>query len=90
MDEEEKDYLAKNMSIYDDCALNVDLHSRTLLSNKHLTKSAQLNIAIDDDDMVLRHTFPVFTRLGRCPIVSWDFAGAMSIFGPDALPVIHQ
>ena len=42
------------------------------------------------DDVVLRHTLPVFTGLGRCPIVSWDFAGAVSIFGPDALPVIHQ
>ena len=40
-----------------------------------------------DDDVVLRHTLPVFTGLGRCPIVSWDFAGAVSIFGPDALPV---
>ena len=43
-----------------------------------------------DDDVVLRHTLPVFTGLGRCPIVSWDFAGAVSIFGLDALPVIHQ
>ena len=46
MDEEEKDYLVKNMYIYDVCALNVDLHSWALLSNKHLTKSMQLNIAI--------------------------------------------
>ena len=38
----------------------------------------------------LRHTFPVFTRLGRCPIVNWDFSGAVSIFGPDALLVVHQ
>ena len=38
----------------------------------------------------LRHTFPVFTGLGRCPIVSWDFAGAVSISGPYALPVVHQ
>ena len=45
VDEEKKDDLAKNMSIYDDCALNVDLHSWALLSNKHLTKSTQLNIA---------------------------------------------
>ena len=37
-----------------------------------------------------RHTFPVFTGLGRCPIVNWDFSGAVSIFGPDALPVVHQ
>ena len=44
----------------------------------------------DDDDVVLRHTLPVFTGLGRYPIVSWDFAGAVSIFGPDALPVVHQ
>ena len=41
-------------------------------------------------DVVLRHTLPVFTGLGRCPIVSWDFAGAVSIFGLDALPVVHQ
>ena len=40
--------------------------------------------------VVLRHTLPVFTGLGRCPIVNWDFAGAVSIFGPDALPVVHQ
>ena len=33
---------------------------------------------------------PFFTGLGRCPIVSWDFAGAVSIFAPDALPVAHQ
>ena len=46
VDEEEKDYLAKNMSIYDDCALNVDLHSRALQLNKRLTKSTQLKIAI--------------------------------------------
>ncbi len=32
------------------------------------------------DDVVLRHTLPVFTGLGRCPIVNWDFAGAVSIF----------
>ena len=43
-----------------------------------------------NDDVVLRHTLPVFTGLGRCPIVNWDFAGAVSIFGLDALPVIHQ
>ena len=45
---------------------------------------------IDDDDVVSRHTLPVFTGLWRCPIVSWDIAGAVSIFGPDALPVVHQ
>ena len=44
----------------------------------------------DDVMWFLRHTLPVFTGLGRCPIVNWDFAGALSIFGPDALPVIHQ
>ena len=44
----------------------------------------------DADDVVLRHTLPIFTGLGRCPIVSWDFAGAVSIFGPDALTVVHQ
>ena len=42
------------------------------------------------DDVVLHHTLPVFMGLGQWPIVSWDFAGAVSIFGPDALPVIHQ
>ena len=41
-------------------------------------------------DVVLRHTLPVFTGLGRCPIVSWDFAEAVIIFEPDALPVVHQ
>ena len=40
--------------------------------------------------VVLRHTFPILTGLGRCPIVSSDFAGAVSIFGPDTLPVVHQ
>ena len=51
-----------------------------------------LNRLLDksDDDVVLRHTLPVFTGLGRCPIASWDFVGAVSIFGPDALPVVHQ
>ena len=43
-----------------------------------------------DDDVVLCHTLPVFMGLGRCPIVNWDFSGAVSIFGLDALPVIHQ
>ena len=42
------------------------------------------------DDVVLCHTFPVFTGLGWCPIVNWDFVGAVSIFGPDALPIVHQ
>ena len=31
-------------------------------------------------DVVLRHTLPVFIGLGRCPIVNWDFDGAVSIF----------
>ena len=44
----------------------------------------------DDDYVVLHHTLPIFMGLGQCPIVSWDFAGAVSIFGPDILPVIHQ
>ena len=43
-----------------------------------------------NDDVVLCHTLPIFSGLGWCPIVSWDFAGAVSIFGPNALPVIHQ
>ena len=44
----------------------------------------------DDDDVVFYATHPIFMGLGQCPIVNWDFAGAVSIFGPDALPVIHQ
>ena len=44
----------------------------------------------ENTDVVLRHTFPIFTGLGPYPIVNWDFAGAVSIFGPDALPVVHQ
>ena len=43
-----------------------------------------------DDDVVLSHTLPVFMGLGRCPIVSWYFAGVVSNFGPNALPVVHQ
>ena len=31
-------------------------------------------------DVVLCHTLPIFTGLGQCPIVNWDFAGAVSIF----------
>ena len=34
----------------------------------------------EQDDVVLRHTLPVFTGLGRCPIVNWNFDGAVSIF----------
>ena len=49
-----------------------------------------LVVLLSDDDVALRHTLPVFTGLGRCPIVNWDFAGTVSIFGPDALPVVHQ
>ena len=33
----------------------------------------KLSNKFDDDDVVLRHTLPVFAGLGRCPIVSWDF-----------------
>ena len=44
----------------------------------------------DDDDVVLYHTLPIFIRLGWFSIVGWDFAGAMSIFRLDALPVTHQ
>ena len=41
-------------------------------------------------DEVLCHTLSIFTGLRWCPIVNWDFVGAVSIFGPDALPVIQQ
>ena len=47
-------------------------------------------IQYNDDDVVLHHTFPIFMRLEWCPIVSWDFARAVSIFGLNALPVVHQ
>ena len=47
-------------------------------------------LIIYDDDMVLHHTLPVFMGLGWYPIISWDFAGAVSIFGLDTLPVIDQ
>ena len=41
----------------------------------------EMPLLLDKDDVVLRHTLPVFTELGRCPIVNWDFSGAVSIFG---------
>ena len=47
---------------------------------------------LKDDDVVLRHTFPVFhgaRTVPNCYIVG-TFVGAVSIFGPDALPVVHQ
>ena len=34
----------------------------------------------DVDDVVLRHTLPVFTGLGRCPIVNWDFCWSSEHF----------
>ena len=51
-----------------------------------------LVIAVKDyfDDVVLCHTLPIFMGLRWRLIFNWDFAGAVSIFGPDALPVIHQ
>ena len=55
------------------------------MNRYHNIDSGQLPIFNSYDDVVLRHTLPVFTGLGRCPIASWDFAGAVSIFGPDAL-----
>ena len=54
-----------------------------------LCETRQVN-SLHIDDVVLHHTLPIFMGLGWCPIVSWDFAGAVSNFGPDALPVIHQ
>ena len=43
-----------------------------------------------DNDVVLCHTLPIFMGLGWCPIVSWDFAGAVSIFGLDAMQYLLQ
>ena len=60
------------------------------MDEMHDKASAALLSSQVNDDVVLRHTLPVFTGLGRCPIVNWDFAEAASIFGPDALPVVHQ
>ena len=71
-----------------DCRTNISFSSVTEVL-RHSDFDAILTEP-DDDDVVLRHTLPVFTGLGRCPVVSWDFAGEVSIFGPDALPVIHQ
>ena len=82
------------------CHLSTHYHcsQSQIKMRPNLTQSAKItgeNVKVvslfaQDDDVVLRHTLPVFTGLGRCPIVSWDFAGAVSIFGPDALPVVHQ
>ena len=66
--------------------LDINGKDLELLKNLYWEQKATVRY----DDVVLRHTFPVFTGLGRCPIVSWDFVGAVSIFGPDALPVVHQ
>ena len=38
----------------------------------------------------MSHTLPIFTGLGQCPIVSWDFAGAVSIFELAAKPNFEQ
>ena len=48
-------------------------------SNTHVVQKSKTKND-DDDDVVLRHILPVFTGLGRCPIVSWDFAVTVSIF----------
>ena len=70
---------------------NQTVYSSTVTCRSEQLRSEGNRVRLhDDDDVVLRHTLPVFTGLGRCPIVSWDFVGAVSIFGPDALPVIHQ
>ena len=53
-------------------------------------KLRKWNECFKDKDVVLCHTLPIFTGLGQCPIINWDFVGAVSIFGLDALPVIHQ
>ena len=68
------------------------LASKQCSSDDEITDDAvkRWHLEVHNDDVVLRHTLPVFTGLGRCPIVNWDFAGAVSIFGPDALPVVHQ
>ena len=59
--------------------------SKTILLSMSLL-SYTSSTCDDDDNVVLRHTLPVFTGLGRCPIVSWDFAGAVSIL--DRMPVL--
>ena len=43
----------------------------------------------DDDDVVLHHTLPVFTGLGRCPIVSWDFCWSSEHF-LDRMPFLSS
>ena len=61
-----------------------------LFNQVYLNFPKHIKLCIENDDVVLHHTLPIFMGLGQCPIVSWDFAGAVSNFGPDALPVIHQ
>ena len=49
------------------------------LVNLHIAKNKK-DHTIVDDDVVLRHTLPVFTGLGRCPIVNWDFCWSSEHF----------
>ena len=39
---------------------------------------------------LLVNYFKVTCSDDDCGDFSWDFAGAVSIFGPDTLPVVHQ
>ena len=64
--------------------------SQLAFMNKEMVTSCTAPVKTVKEMMWFYVTLPVFTGLGRCPIVSWDFAGAVSIFGPDALPVVHQ
>ena len=67
--------------------------TKPLLNCKQKLKQVQwANMHKDCTKMMwfLCYTLPVFTGLGQCPIVYWDFVGAVSIFGPDALPVVYQ
>ena len=59
-------------------------------AKKAVAKAQQKERERFGDYVVLHHTLPVFTGLGQCPIVNWDFSGAVSIFGLDALPIVHQ
>ena len=66
-----------------------DSKDRLEREKESLKKATRWATLIEDDDVVLRHTLPVFTGLGRCPIVSWDFAGAVSIF-LDRMPFLSS
>ena len=47
-------------------------------------------IVDSDDDVVLRHTLPIFTGLGRCPIVNWDFIVELIVDSGASINIIEK